>query len=82
MKERNEGIERDVQRYKERKKIEHTVCIYFATAIVCSLTGCIFPDRDAQHPHPRATVQGDPRQVYGAQAQAAYLARQGVTSKG
>ena len=25
MVERNEGIERDVQRYKERKKIEHEV---------------------------------------------------------
>lgn len=25
MKERNEGIERDVQRFKDRKKIEHTV---------------------------------------------------------
>ncbi|KAJ7493281.1 P-loop containing nucleoside triphosphate hydrolase protein [Mycena galericulata] len=27
LKERNEGIERDVQRYRERKKIEHTIAL-------------------------------------------------------
>jgi hypothetical protein len=27
MQERNEGIERDVQRYKDRKQIEHDVSI-------------------------------------------------------
>lgn len=33
MKDRNDGIERDVQRYKERKKIEHNVKISFVDLI-------------------------------------------------
>lgn len=28
LRERNENIERDVQRYRDRKKIEHEVCIH------------------------------------------------------
>jgi hypothetical protein len=39
MKERNEGIERDVQRFKERKRIEHMVC----DISVLALNDCLTP---------------------------------------
>lgn len=29
MEDRNAGLERDVLRYKERMKIQHTVCLFF-----------------------------------------------------
>jgi hypothetical protein len=78
MQARNEGIERDVQRFKDRKKIEQEVSLL---SWLCTLYGLITDlsrtDRASGSTHSSPRIPTDACQVYGDEEVTTQVARKG-----